>query len=325
MMLPIDEITAPIKGDLELFETKLKEFLIAENPLIYQITHHIFSTTGKRLRPATLFLSAGALGYEGEDVVTPAIAIELIHTATLLHDDVIDESHHRRGKETVNHKWTNLAAVLSGDYFFAKAFKLLVRAGRHDLLEAVSLATERVSIGELGQIQELNNTSLSEADYINIITDKTAALFSCAGECGAKLAGANGKESQSIRNFGEELGIAFQIADDLLDYIGDEEKLGKSIGSDLKEGWFTLPLIYSLANSSDAVSREIKSILNNGFREEQFSKICDFVHESGGIDYTRNIAITFQEKALRWLEEIAESEYKNALSKLADYSIAREK
>jgi octaprenyl-diphosphate synthase len=323
-MSPIEEITNPILSHLELFESKLAEYLKGENPLIYEVTQHLLSSTGKRLRPATLILSAAALGHEGDEVIAPSIALELIHTATLLHDDVIDESDSRRGKETVNHRWNNLVAVLSGDYFFAKAFKILVKSNRADLLDLVSDATERVSVGELGQIQELDNTSITETMYLDIISDKTASLFSCAGKCGAMLSRANGNMSSCLYDYGESLGVAFQIADDLLDYVGDEKKLGKGIGSDLKEGWFTLPLIYSLKNSSPAVAKEIKSILENGFREEQFDKIRDFVNDSGGMHYSRQRAAFYCDQALKAIKGIEESDAKRSLTKLAEFAVSRE-
>ena len=293
--------------------------------MIFQLTQHMLTSSGKRMRPATLFLAARASGHDGDNGVPPAIAIELIHTATLLHDDVIDQSRFRRGQETVSYRWGNLAAVLTGDYYFAKAFKILVVENRQDLLQLVSSATEKVSIGELGQVQELNNTAITEKEYLHIINFKTASLFSCAGECGALLAGANGNDQESLIGYGENLGVAFQIADDLLDYIGDEKELGKGVGSDLKEGWFTLPLIHSLKSSSPAVAKEIKNILENGFREEQFAKIRDFVYNSGGIDYARKKAVSYKDKALDYLDKITESEYKNSLIKLAEFTVIRDK
>lgn len=324
-MSSIHEIISPVSNYLELFEKRLTEYLTAENDLIYRLTRHLFSRSGKRMRPVTLFLSACAAGEDNDDVVIPAIAIELIHTATLLHDDVIDQSYSRRGLETVNSRWGNLVAVLTGDYYFAKAFKVLVADGRQGLLQAVSAATERVSVGELAQVQELNNTSISEDTYIRIITDKTASLFACAGECGAITAGANGKYRKSLARYGENLGIAFQITDDLLDYIGDEEKMGKGVGSDLEEGWFTLPLVYSLYNSSPAVAGEIKGFLDNGFHEDHFDKILDFVHNNGGVDYTREKALMYKEKALSYLDSVEQSEYREALVGLAEFTVSREK
>ncbi len=324
-MDPIAKITAPVSDFMELYERKLKEYLIAENALIYQITKHILSATGKRLRPTIVFLSASTLGYADENVTVPAIALELIHNATLLHDDVIDEAKYRRGIEAVNYRWDNLVSVLMGDYFFAKAFKILVNNGRQDLLKAVSSATERVSVGELTQVQQINNLSITEDIYLSIISDKTASLFSCAGESGAILADAGEQIRESFRGYGENLGIAFQIADDLLDYIGDEKKTGKGIASDLKEGWFTLPLIHSLKNSSQATSKEIKAILENGFREDKFELIKDFVLENGGVDYSLKKASLFRDRALDYLDKIDDSLYKEALIDLAEFTVKRER
>ncbi|MBD3168575.1 MAG: octaprenyl diphosphate synthase [candidate division Zixibacteria bacterium] len=324
-MSSIDEIVAPVADYLDLFEERLGGYLKAENELIYELTKHLLSSRGKRVRPLTLFLAAGAAGHNEEKSLSPAIAIELIHTATLLHDDVIDQSKFRRGIETISYRWGNLTAVLTGDYYFAKAFKILVNENSPGLLKAVSAATEQVSIGELGQIQELNNTSLSEENYVNIISNKTAALFSCAGECGAIIAGANGTKKTRLIDYGKFLGVAFQIADDLLDFVGDEKKLGKGVGNDLKEGWFTLPLIYSLKNGSPAGASEIIKILENGFREEQFLKVLEFIEDTGGIDYARGKASLYRDKALESLKSIDDSDYKRALIKLAEFTVAREK
>ncbi len=324
-MSPIEKISDPVADYLDYYRLKMREYLAEETNLISAVTQHIFSSTGKMIRPITLFLSASALGCSDKNMVEPAIALELIHTATLMHDDVIDQSNFRRGIETVNYQWSNLVAVLMGDYFFAKALRILVNTKQQSLLEAVSTATERVSVGELAQVQELNNTSLTEQEYMAIISDKTASLFSCAGQCGGIVAGTNGEILMSLYEYGENLGIAFQITDDLLDFVGEEEKLGKGTGNDLKEGWFTLPLLYSLNNCTPAAGKEIRDILNNGFREEQFDKILLFVNESGGIEYSRKRAENFRNKALDALEGIEDSIFKDALINLTDFTVTREK
>jgi octaprenyl-diphosphate synthase len=310
--MSLNKIFVPIREELESFDRELKIQLETDSPLIYQLTKHLFTSPGKKLRPTLLFLSSRVLGNDGEEAVFPALALELIHTATLLHDDVIDESESRRGRETVNHRWNNLAAVLLGDYLFAKAFKILVKAGVPELLEIVSKATERVSIGELEQVAELGNTEIEESRYLEVISKKTASLFACAGECGQILAGDNSHNGAIFRDFGENFGIAFQITDDLLDLTGDAKTTGKEVGKDLRSGWITLPVIHALRQSPEKEGLGIVELINNDFKDRDLSLILNFINRYGGLEYARKRAEFFRDEALSSIANLKPSEHKRS-------------
>ena len=254
-----------------------------------------------------------------------AVAIELIHIATLLHDDVIDQSDQRRGIDTVNYRWNNLVSVLMGDYMFAKSFKLLVDSGSPKLLERFSRATERVSIGELNQVYYTGNFDLSESIYLKVIADKTASLFACACEAGAICDGDDDQKKKALRDFGEYLGIAFQITDDLLDLIGESAKTGKQLGSDIREGWVTLPLIHALKNGGNSSKDRIVKLYNEGFTEERFENVVNFVREAGGIEYADREAQRYSELAKESVANIKGLVYKDNLLKLADIAVTRDK
>lgn len=319
----LEELVRPVEPDLEVFDEKLAGFIAGDSPLISSIARHLVKNRGKRMRPAFLFLLARASEYFTEHTIDASLAIELIHTATLLHDDVVDDSDLRRGTETVNFKWTNLISVLMGDYLFAKAFRLMVTTGSIELIKAISEATERVSVGELRQVEETSNYDLSEEEYLNIIADKTASLFAVSSEVAPILAGQNGRIRNDFAVFGEKIGVAFQIADDLLDYIGDPDITGKMPGNDVISGKVTLPLIYSLRNSDRSRRRDMLRILGNGVNEEGFKQILQYVTESGGIDYTYQRAAEISHEGLSAIKGLKDSKYHKALLGMVDYSASR--
>ena len=321
----MSDIFAPIQKELESFDRELKIQLETDSPLIYQVTRHLFASPGKKLRPTLLFLSSKVLGNDGKEAVFPALALELIHTATLLHDDVIDEAETRRGRETVNHHWNNLVSVLMGDYLFAKAFKILVKTGVPGLQEVVSRATERVSVGGLEQVAELGNTGLEERRYLEVISKKTASLFACAGESGAVLAGGDPHKRAAFRDFGENFGIAFQVTDDLLDLTGDSQMTGKGVGNDLKSGWITLPVIHALRESPEKEGRAIAELINNEFKDGDLPLIIDFVRNYGGLEYARRRAEFFRDEALSSIANLEPSEHKRSLEELANFVVDRKK
>ncbi|MCJ7498610.1 MAG: polyprenyl synthetase family protein [candidate division Zixibacteria bacterium] len=324
--MSLDSILSLIKSDLDKVEQKLEEYLSSDSPLIYQIAQYLLERKGKRLRPALVLLSFGETNSSNKDnALDAAVAIELIHTATLLHDDVIDQSTTRRGKASVNYRWSNLVSVLMGDYLLAKSFKILVQTGFTPLLKAVSKATESISLGELLQIQERGNYNLTEKVYLKIITDKTASLFSVACGSGAIARGVDEKTQYIYQRFGEGFGMSFQIIDDLLDLVGDKEKTGKELGNDLQEGKITLPLIYALANSEDGTRDKIMKILEEGYKPEHFPQICSFVQKEGGVEYGLKRAQDFGNEALELISELNPTEYKEALEKLVDFILTREK
>jgi octaprenyl-diphosphate synthase len=329
--MKLNLILSPVEENLSSFEEKLKDSLNSDSPLISEVAYHLSSLRGKRLRPALVFLSFGLYRNSNPDfggdscTMNVALAIELIHNATLLHDDVIDQSQFRRGEISVNHKWTNLVSVLMGDFLLANAFKLLVKTKSASLLSSISKATEQTSIGEMNQIQERHNYELDEKTYLQIIAEKTASLFGAACESGAIAAEADQRSQKQLKNYGQNLGMAFQITDDLLDWIGEIEKTGKGLGNDLKEGKITLPLIHTLREADESSRKKIFGLLQNDFNQKDFNRILSLIKGNGGVEYSRQKAKTFGEKALSQLSGLKDSEHKEALENLVGFVVKRDK
>jgi len=320
----LQEFTEPVSQDLAVFDNKLSDYLRGDSPLITSIARHLLKSRGKRMRPALLFLSSRAAENFTEFTVDASLSIELIHTATLLHDDVVDESELRRGQETVNAKWTNLISVLMGDYLFAKAFRIMVDTESMELIRAIAEATERVSVGELRQIEEIGNYALSEEEYLDIIANKTASLFSVSCASGPILKHRVRSETERFAKFGEQIGIAFQIADDLLDFVGEAEVTGKEPGNDVLTGKVTLPLIYSLRNVSEASSREvIKRLKSDGSDPESFRFVYDFICENGGLEYAYRRANEISQQGLDTLPPLEHSAYADSLANMVRFTVAR--
>jgi octaprenyl-diphosphate synthase len=317
------EYVQPVEHDLAEFKRKLNDNLKGDSPLISSIARHLLKSRGKRIRPVFLFLSSRAADSFTDKSVDASLAIELIHTATLLHDDVVDESEMRRGQETVNAQWTNLISVLMGDYLFAKAFRLMVATESLDLMQAISRATERVSVGELRQIEETSNYDLSEEEYVSIIADKTASLFTVSCEAGPILSRRDAGQRRAFATFGEKVGIAFQVADDLLDFVGDAEITGKQPGNDVLTGKVTLPLIYSLRKVSKPSRREIVTYLGKTEGEERFDRVKVFVEETGGIDYAYGRANSLCDEGLEAIGDLGDSVYFRSLVELVRFTTAR--
>ncbi len=320
----LNEFLKPVEKDLLKFDRISDRVLQAESDLISGVVRHLLRKKGKRIRPAISFLVSRAAGFNHPKMVQAALAIELIHTATLLHDDVVDESDTRRGQETVNYKWNNLVSVLMGDFFFAKAFRLLVETESSELVSQVSRATEKVSFGELRQIEETFNWELDEKQYYDIIRDKTAALFSVSSASCAILNREEKKRIKQFSTFGERVGKAFQIADDILDLVGDTSTTGKSVGLDLLQGKVTLPLIYTLKKSDPQESKQLMGILNNGLNKKSLGKILKAIDNRGGIKYARRKASYFGDNALNFISEFPKSPYRESLENLIQFSINRD-
>jgi len=320
----LKEILKPVEKDLVKFDRILDKIVEADSSLILSIARHLLEKKGKRIRPAIAFLIGRSAGLSHPKMVHAALAIELIHSATLLHDDVVDDSDTRRGQATVNHKWNNLVAVLMGDFFFAKAFRLLVETQSAKLVDRVSRATEKVSFGELRQIEEAFNWQLDEQDYYNIIRDKTGALFSVSASSCAILNRQNHNQIRKFAAFGESMGTAFQIADDILDLIGDSSKTGKGTGLDLLQGKVTLPLIYALRNGKAANSEKMFNILNNGLNRRSLKWVLKAIDKSGGIEYARLRAKHFGKHALDFISGFPASVYRESLENLIHFSISRD-
>jgi len=329
--MELDFILSLVRKDLALFDRRLKENLNSDSALISQVAGHLVNRKGKRLRPAMVFLSYGACmnpklnSASNPRVMNVALAIECIHTATLLHDDVIDRSKVRRGQISVNHKWNNLVSVLMGDFLLAKSLRLIVETKSPPLLSTISRATENLSIGEMNEVQESHNFDLDEATYLQIISEKTASLFTASCESGAVAARADKKTQQNLKKYGQNLGMAFQITDDLLDWVGETEKTGKGLGNDLKEGKITLPLIHTLKECEPRSRKKILKLLENDFNRKDFDEILSLIKGNGGVKYAQKKASDFGEKALNYLSELKDSKYKKALRDLVSFVIEREK
>jgi octaprenyl-diphosphate synthase len=290
--------------------------------LINQIGNYIVNSGGKRLRPMLLLLAAKSLSYPGQQHITLAAVIEFIHTATLLHDDVVDESTLRRGQNTVNALWGNSASVLVGDYLYSRSFELMVRAQSLRVMEILSRTTTAIAEGEVLQLLNCNNPATTEQKYLEVISRKTAILFSAAAQLAAVLAEAPGPVETAMRDYGLHLGIAFQLIDDALDYRANPSELGKNLGDDLADGKPTLPLIYAIEHGTPTQSALLRNAIENGDRDA-FREVYEIVESTNAIAYTSARAEQEAHQAVESLAAIPESDYKKALENLARFSVER--
>lgn len=290
--------------------------------LINQMGHYIVGNGGKRLRPMLLLLVAKALGEASDKHLILAAVIEFIHTATLLHDDVVDESDLRRGKESANAVWGNAASVLVGDYLYSRAFEMMVRTGNMRVMEILSKTTTAIAEGEVLQLLNCNNPETTEAKYLEVIARKTAILFSAATRLGGVIAGVSADVEERLASYGQHLGVAFQLIDDALDYKANQEDLGKNLGDDLAEGKPTLPLIYAIQNGTASEAEIIIEAIKNGDREA-FNAVYEIVQRTEAIAYTEQRAEAEAQMAIDALACLPDSEYKQALELLARFSVQR--
>lgn len=293
-------------------------------PLVEKIGHYIVSGGGKRLRPLLVLLSANACGYKGDQHIPLAAIIEFIHTATLLHDDVVDNSELRRGNATANAKWGNAPSVLVGDFLHSRSFQLMVEIGRLEIMQVISDATTVIAEGEVLQLLNQRNPDTTEESYMQVILGKTAMLFQAATEAGAILADASDAEREGMRLYGRHLGIAFQIVDDLLDYLSDSETMGKNVGDDLAEGKTTLPLIYAMRVGSEEDRKLIRHAIREGGLDD-LQPVLEIVHRTGAIDYTRQQAKSQLDKAVRALDALPASSFRDTLITLTEQALDRTK
>lgn len=290
--------------------------------LINQIGHYIVNSGGKRLRPMLLLLAAKALSCNDQHQITLAAVIEFIHTATLLHDDVVDESTLRRGRETANALWGNSASVLVGDYLYSRSFELMVSVQSLRVMEILSRTTTAIAEGEVLQLLNCNNPATTEQDYLKVISRKTAILFSTAVQLAAVVAGAQEDVEQGFKDYGLHLGIAFQLIDDALDYRAKPEEMGKNLGDDLADGKPTLPLIYAMEKADAHQAGILRQAIEQGNREA-FLDVFAVVQATDAISYTSRRAIEEADKAIEALSVVPESTFKQALIDLARFSVER--
>ncbi|NRP26647.1 MULTISPECIES: polyprenyl synthetase family protein [unclassified Marinobacterium] len=291
-------------------------------PLVEKIAHHIVEGGGKRLRPLLVLLAANAAGYKGEQHIPLAAVIEFIHTATLLHDDVVDNSELRRGNATANAQWGNAPSVLVGDFLYSRSFQIMVEIGRMEIMQVISHATTIIAEGEVLQLLNQRNPDTSEESYLQVILGKTAMLFEAATEVGAILADSSAENREALRLYGRHLGIAFQIVDDLLDYLSDSETMGKNVGDDLAEGKATLPLIHAMRVGSDEDRELIRQAIRKGGLDD-LSPVLEIVQRNGSIDYSRQKAAEEIDKAKNAIASLPDTSFKVTLNQIADLAIAR--
>lgn len=322
----IEDICLPIRKELEKVEEFLHAKLYSPVEMVTQVASHIVHSGGKRLRPVLCILASRLFGYQGDRAVKLACALEFIHTATLLHDDVIDSASLRRGKASSNALWGNTASVLVGDYLYCKATLIISDDGDFKVLDVITRATAETTEGEVLEIVKSNDFNLSEESYLQIIHFKTARLIGAATHVGALLGRASEADQERLRHYGYHIGMAFQLADDSLDYASSNEEMGKLIGTDLKEGKMTLPLIHTMKLCLAPERERIKKALENTLaHQEDLTDIVSLIDKYQGLSYTRQKAMEYIQKAKGDLAPYPDGPVKSALLQLADYVIERRK
>jgi len=311
-----------IADDMQAVDQAIRTRLHSDVVLIRQVAEYIISAGGKRLRPVLTLMAGRALNYQGPHLHSLAAMIEFIHTATLLHDDVVDESDMRRGRQTANAMFGNAASVLVGDFLYTRAFQMMVESGSMRILEVMATATNIIAEGEVLQLLNIGNVDVTEEQYLQVIQYKTAKLFEAATRVGAIIAAATPEQEQALSDYGMHLGTAFQIIDDVLDYSGDAATIGKSLGDDLAEGKPTLPLIYTMRQGPADAAAVVRESLEAASRD-RFDEVLSAVQSCGALDYARSEAEKAAAAAVAALAPLPEGEYKQALVEVATLSVAR--
>ena len=317
-----DDIAALAADDRRAVDDLIGSSLESDVTLVSQVSQYIVMSGGKRLRPLIVLLAARALGYEGDQHIRAAAIIEFIHTATLLHDDVVDSSSRRRGKDSANTVFGNQASVLVGDFLYSRAFQMMVDIGDMRIMRILADATNTIAAGEVMQLMNVHDPETTEDDYRQVIYRKTARLFEAGAQIAAVLCGEDEKVESSLADYGRHLGTAFQLVDDALDYDASSEELGKNIGDDLAEGKATLPLIYAMQNGTD----EDKSVVRDAIVEgglDQLERITSIIHSTGALQYTADKAQEAASLAIRSLDALPPSAHRHALIQIAELSVQR--
>ncbi|TLF49560.1 octaprenyl diphosphate synthase [Halomonas urmiana] len=314
---------AVVADDFAAVNRTILDQLASRIPLVETIGQYIIESGGKRLRPLLVLLAARSLGYEGDKHVTLATLVEFMHTSTLLHDDVVDESHMRRGKATANDSWGNAPSVLVGDFLYSRSFQMMVEVGSMRIMEVLSQATCTIAEGEVQQLTNVGNPDTDEAAYFETIQGKTAMLFEAASHSGAILADATPEQEAALQHYGRHLGLAFQLIDDLLDYQGDAEAMGKNVGDDLAEGKPTLPLIQAMAVGTPEQRTLVRRAIRQGGLDH-LDEVLAIVRDTGALDYTRARAEEMADKALAQLDALPDSPYRDSMARLARLAVDRQ-
>jgi len=320
--MPLEEIRRFIEPDMRAVDEVIRRRLHSEVALVRQVSEHIIGGGGKRLRPVLVILSAGAFAYGGTHHHELAAVVEFIHTATLLHDDVVDESRLRRGRPTANGLFGNAASVLVGDFLYSRAFQMMVGVGDMRVMRVLADATNTIAEGEVLQLMNCHDAGVDETGYMRVIQFKTAKLFEAAARLGAILAGASAADEEAMATYGMRLGIAFQLIDDVLDYSGDLKETGKNLGDDLAEGKPTLPLIHAMRQGTPEQVRFIRAAIEGG-GAENFQAVLAAIQETGALEYARRRAQEEAGAAASVLAGLARSKHRDCLLQLADFAVSR--
>jgi octaprenyl-diphosphate synthase len=320
--VPLEPIRSLIAADMQVVDTLIRRRLDSDVVLIRQIAEYIIGSGGKRLRPALVLLAAGALDYRGRDHHELAAVVEFIHTATLLHDDVVDESELRRGRRTANAEFGNAASVLVGDFLYSRAFQMMVGVKSMRVMEVLADATNTIAEGEVLQLLNAHNASIAEPAYLDVVRRKTAKLFEAAAQLGAVLGGADRALEQGFATYGRHLGTAFQLIDDVLDYSGDAAETGKNLGDDLNEGKPTLPLIRVIQNGGAADAALVRRAIEEGGREG-FEAVLAVIRNTDALAYARDRARDEARLACDAIRKLTNSKYKESLLELAGFAVDR--
>ncbi|MBV1907646.1 MAG: polyprenyl synthetase family protein [Pseudomonadales bacterium] len=318
----IEDVYKLVENDFNAVNCMIPKQLTSDINLVEEIGQYITESGGKRLRPLLVLLSAKSLNYSGEDHIILATVIEFLHTATLLHDDVVDKSFLRRGKATANSLWGDSSSILVGDFLYSRAFQMMVELKNMEIMSVLSQATNIIAEGEVAQLSRIGDVNLSEQDYFQVIQAKTAMLFKAASHTGAILSTSDASCIKALENYGMSLGLAYQLVDDWLDYAGDQELMGKNIGDDLAEGKMTLPLIHAVKQGSERVVQLIADAIEKP-SHDNIQHILQLVKNSGALEYTKAQAESYAKKAINHLSTLPDSVYKQALTTLARFSISR--
>ncbi|MGS2717995.1 polyprenyl synthetase family protein [Eionea flava] len=311
-----------VATDFEAVNQLIINQIDSDVALVEDIGQYLVEAGGKRLRPLLVLLVANALSYNGKQHHTLAAIIEFIHSATLLHDDVVDMSDLRRGRLTANARWGNAPSVLVGDFLYSRAFQMMVAIGDMNIMKTLADTTNTISEGEVQQLINAKQPDITEAAYLEVIHKKTAILFEAACKTASLLSGATQAQTEQLTAYGYHLGIAFQLIDDALDYTGNTEELGKNVGDDLAEGKPTLPLIYAMKESNEEDSALIAESIRQG-DASQLDRIIQIIEQSGALDYTLHLAKTHANQSIASLSTLEESTFKQAMIELAEFSVAR--
>ena len=321
--LSLEEIVAPVASEMQQVDQFIKTELSSDVALINTISHYIISNGGKRLRPVTLLLAAGACDNKTEHNIALAAIIEFIHTATLLHDDVVDSSELRRGQNTANDVWGNQASVLVGDFLYSRAFQQMVKVNNMAIMDILADTTNMIAEGEVLQLMNSHNAEISSADYYETIHRKTAILFKAACQLGAVISKSTPQTEHALADYGLNMGIAFQLIDDVLDYSGNVEDTGKNLGDDLADGKATLPLIRALEQCSSENRAHLKNIIENGADSDSVEKVVDIISSTDAIDYSKEQARLYTTKACSVIQTLPNSQYKKSLLDLSNFFVSR--